>query len=296
MPAAEREPRLRTVTCASPRGLHRIAYTEWLPPGVPAAATRTVICVHGLTRNSRDFDVLAARLSGETGLRVICPDMLGRGRSDRATDPVSQYTIPQYIADCVTLIARTDAERIDWVGTSMGGLIGLALASLPGTPIARLVLNDIGPVVGETGRARIGTAVMEESPRFDDFESGEKVLRGRMGEFGQHTDEQFRYLSRHYVIERDGQWTFHYDPQVAATYRAALGTPMPPLWAMYDAIKAPTLVVRGADSDILTHADALAMTQRGPRAELVEIPGVGHAPTLIADEQVEPILAFLARS
>ena len=155
------EPLLRHVTCANPKGLHRLAYWEWLPPaaGANPAGVSTVICAHGLTRNGRDFDALAAKLSQRW--RVVCPDMIGRGRSDRVADP-HLYVPPQYVADCVTLVARLDVERVAWVGPSMGGIIGMLLASMPGTPLSALVLNDVGPVVDAAGLARIGSYVGQD--------------------------------------------------------------------------------------------------------------------------------------
>ena len=279
------EPKLRHVTCASPRGLHRIGYAQWGRSQDPV-----LLCVHGLTRNGRDFDALAQRLADR--YRVVCPDMLGRGTSDRAADP-ALYSVPQYVSDCVTLIARLDIDRVTWLGTSMGGVIGMVLASLPGNPIGRLILNDIGPVIGGTGAGRIADYV-EDVPTFGSFEEGERALRMRMGEFGVHSDEQFRYLSRHFVVRRDGRWTFHYDPAIGTTFKAASATPAPPMWALYDAIGCPTRVIRGATSDILSRDTARQMTARGPRAKVVEIAGVGHAPSLIADEQLAVVEAFLA--
>jgi len=283
------EPRLRHVTCTSPKGLHRLAYWEWSPEG-GAALAPTVLCVHGLTRNGRDFDALAARLSRRW--RVVCPDMIGRGRSDRAADP-QLYALPQYIADCVTLIARLDVERVAWVGTSMGGLIGLLLAARPGTPIGRLVLNDIGPVIDEAGRARIATYVGHD-PVFATEAEAVAALRELMRDFGPHTDDQFRLLSRNYLVRRNGGWGFGYDPAIALPYRAQQGEQAPDLWPMYDAIRCPTLVTRGAQSDILSAATAAQMTQRGPKAACVVFEGVGHAPTLIASEQIDAVERFLS--
>ena len=278
------EPTLRHVTCASPRGLHRIGYAEWGPRDAPV-----VMCVHGLTRNGRDFDPLARRLSDR--YRVICPDMIGRGTSDRAADP-SLYAVPQYVADCVTLVARLGVEQLTWIGTSMGGLIGMALAALPGNAIARLILNDVGPVIEAGGLARIGRYVGGD-PVFESFEDGERALRELTAEFGPHSDEQFRYLSRHYVVRRDGMWKFHYDPAIAAAAKSAPPGPPPPMWALYDAIRCPTRVVRGENSDILGADVAVEMTRRGPRARVEQIPGVGHAPTFIADDQIAVIERLL---
>lgn len=276
---------LRHVTCASPKGLHRIGYAEWGRRDAPV-----LLCVHGLTRNGRDFDAVAERLADR--YRVICPDMLGRGTSDRAADP-ALYAVPQYVADCITLIARLDVEELTWLGTSMGGIIGMAVAALPGNPVRRLILNDIGPEVGQTGLGRIGGDIGDD-PTFSSFEEGERVLRGRMSEFGPHTDEQFRYLSRHYVVRRDGRWTFHYDPAIATTFRAAAGQPAVPLWFLYEAIRCPVGVIRGGTSDILSEATANEMARRGPKARVEVVPGVGHAPSLIPADQIDLVERLLA--
>lgn len=284
------EPRLRHVTCASPKGLHRLAYWEWLPPAMAPGAAPTVVCAHGLTRNGRDFDALAARLSQRW--RVVCPDMIGRGRSDRVADP-QLYALPQYIADCVTLVARLDVERVAWVGTSMGGLIGMLLAALPGTPIGRLVLNDIGPEIDAAGRARIGGYVGQD-PQFATEAEGVAALRELMRDFGPHTDDQFRLLTRNFLVPRDAGFTFAYDPAIALAFREQQAAPAPDLWPVYDAIRCPTLVTRGAQSDILSATTAAAMTQRGPRAQCIVFDGVGHAPTFIAADQVDAVERFLS--
>ncbi|MCZ7558826.1 MAG: alpha/beta hydrolase [Burkholderiaceae bacterium] len=284
------EPRLRHVTCASPKGLHRLAYWEWLPAAAAPGGAPVVVCVHGLTRNGRDFDALAARLS--TRWRVVCPDMVGRGRSDRVADP-QLYALPQYIADCVTLAARLDVERVAWVGTSMGGLIGMLLAAIPGTPIGRLVLNDIGPEVDAAGRARIGGYVGQD-PQFATEAEGVAALRELMRDFGPHTDDQFRLLTRNYLVPRGDGFTFAYDPAIAEAFRQQQAGPAPDLWPFYDAIRCPTLVTRGAQSDILSAATAEAMTQRGPKARCVAFAGVGHAPTFIAADQVDAVERFLS--
>ena len=278
------EPTLSHVKCLSPRGLHRLAYWEWGPADAPV-----LLCVHGLSRNGRDFDPLAERL--QDGWRVVCPDMIGRGASDFMADP-NLYSVPQYVADCVTLIARLGRDSVTWLGTSMGGMIGMALASMPGAPISRLILNDIGPVIDPVGRDRI-TGYVGAQTRFASFEEGERTMRQNMSEFGPHDDAQFRYLSRHSIVQRDGQWTYHYDPNIAVPYKQAMSQPWPPLWPMYDAIACPTALIRGGQSDILSAAVAQEMTGRGPRASLVTIPGVGHAPTFIADDQIAVVERLL---
>ena len=286
----EMSPQLREVLCASPIGLHRLAYWEWRPQGAAAAAAPTVLCAHGLTRNGRDFDHLAARLSQR--YRVICPDMAGRGRSQWLADS-SLYSVPQYVADCVTLIARLDVERLAWVGTSMGGLIGLSLASLPGNPLTALVLNDIGPVIDLDGLARIGTYV-GKAPTLDSYEQAIDYVRQTAAGFGPHDAQGWDALSRHYWIQQpDGRWRAHYDPRIAEPFRGYLGQPPLDLWPVYDAISCPTLLTRGAQSDLLSCETAQQMCRRGPRARLVEFAGVGHAPTFIPVDQIDVVDQFL---
>jgi len=284
------EPRLLHVTCPHPGGLHRMAYAEWGDPANP----EVVVCVHGLARQGRDFDTLARALA--TDRRVICPDVVGRGASDWLADP-SLYQIPTYVADMVTLIARLGVERVDWVGTSMGGLIGMGLASLRNTPVRRLVLNDVGPVIEYSSLQRIGT-YLGAPVRFADEAQGAAFLRTISASFGPHTDEQWAALSRpQFKRSEQGDLIPHYDPAIAAAFKAVTpeiakaGEAM--LWAAYDRIQAPTLLLRGADSDLLSPATAQAMTQRGPRARLVEFGGVGHAPTLVAADQVAAVVDFL---
>jgi pimeloyl-ACP methyl ester carboxylesterase len=282
------EPELRTVTCAHPGGLHRLAYWEWGDPRNPSV----VMCVHGLTRSGRDFDALAQRLSAAH--RVVCPDMIGRGRSDRVADPML-YQVPQYVADCVTLIARLDVPSVAWVGTSMGGLIGLLLASLDGAPLSRLLLNDVGPVLSLAGLSRIRDYVGAD-PVFASFEDGEARVRELAADFGPLTDAQWRILTRHTVVRRgDGRWGLHYDPRIALPFRDA-PLEAPPLWPLYDRIACPTWVVRGERSDLLSDEVAAEMTRRGPRAHRVDVQGVGHAPTFIPDDQIAIVERFLDAS
>lgn len=283
-------PVLREVLCASPIGLHRLAYWEWLPEGSSDARLPVVVCVHGLTRNARDFDRLAQRLA--TRYRVICPDMAGRGRSQWLADS-ALYAVPQYVADCVTLIARLDVERIAWVGTSMGGLIGMSLAALGGSPIATLVLNDIGPVIDTAGLARIGSYV-GQAPSFERYEDCVAYTRQSAASFGPHDDDGWDALSRHYWVQRsDGRWHAHYDPRIAEPFKAWVGQPALDLWPIYEAVRCPTLLVRGEQSDLLTAEVARAMSTRGPRARLVEFSGVGHAPSFIPTDQIDVVDHFL---
>lgn len=277
--------------CAHPGGLHRLAYLEWLPEARGDEPSPTVVCAHGLTRNGRDFDHLARHLSRR--YRVICPDMAGRGRSEWLTDS-ALYAVPQYVADCVTLIARLNVERVAWVGTSMGGLIGMSLASMVGTPVSALLLNDIGPVIDVDGLARIGTYV-GQAPTFERYEDCLAYVRQTAAGFGPHDEAGWDALTRHYWVRReDGRWHAHYDPRIAEPFKAWLGQPAIDLWPIYESINCPTLVVRGAQSDLLSAAVAQDMTRRGPRARLIEIPAVGHAPTFIPVDQIDQVDQFLS--
>ena len=283
------EPRLNHVQCLGGRGLHRMAYWEW----GDAANPRVLVCAHGISRQGRDFDTLAQALSAD--YRVVCPDVAGRGRSDWLADPAG-YQIPAYVADMVTLLARLDAQTVHWVGTSMGGLIGLGLASLPQSPIERLVLNDVGPTIQFKALQRIGSYIGQPL-RWNTLDEAAAYLLSISTGFGPHSREQWLALTRP-MLKADGAgFVLHYDPSIAQPFKAitpeiaAAGEAM--TWAAFDAIRCPTLVLRGAESDVLTRDTAQAMTQRGPKARLHEFPGVGHAPTLVADDQVAVVREFL---
>ncbi|KNZ33917.1 MAG: alpha/beta hydrolase [Methylibium sp. NZG] len=283
------EPRLKHVQCLDTRGLHRMAYWEW---GDPANA-RVLVCVHGLSRQGRDFDTLAQAMSDH--YRVVCPDVAGRGQSDWLADPMG-YQIPAYVADMVTLLARLDASEVHWVGTSMGGLIGMGLASLPQSPVRRLVLNDVGPTIQADAIARIGT-YLGLPVRWSSLEEAADYMLSISQGFGPHTREQWLALTRP-MLKTDGAgFTPHYDPAIAVPFKAI--TPefaaagQAALWRSYDAVTCPTLLLRGADSDLLTRETAQDMTRRGPMARLHEFAGVGHAPMLVVAEQVAVAREFL---
>ena len=278
--------RQRFVRCASPRGLHRIAYLEWGDP----KNERVLVCVHGLTRCARDFDALAAALSGR--YRVVCPDVAGRGASEWLADPML-YQLPQYLGDMVTLIARLDVERVEWVGTSMGGLLGMALAAQPGTPVQKLVINDAGPVITKVSLERIATYV-GTAPLFPDIATAEKYVRAVNATFGPHSDAEWRFLTEVVVRSNaDGTLRLHYDPKLAEPFRANMPEKDLELWDLWDAIGCPTLVLRGAQSDLLTRDTCGQMAGRGPKAKVVEIAGVGHAPTLMHEDQIRIVREFL---
>lgn len=279
--------RSRTVDCLTGRQLHRLAYREWGDPGNP----RVVVCAHALTRNGRDFGPLARAFADRW--RVIAPDMPGRGASEPLADPML-YQVPTYVACAVTLLARLDVEAVDWVGISLGGLMGMALGAFERPPIRRLVISDAGPVLARAAIERIAGYV-GQSPAFPTYDAAFAAIRAISEPFGPHTDAQWKFLVDNVLVRRDdGSYALHYDPAIGVPFRAALATPGDvDLWGVWDAVRAPTLVIRGERSDLLGADVADAMTQRGPRAGLVTLPGVGHAPTLVPDAQIALVRGFL---
>lgn len=282
------EPTLHHIWCPHPMGVHRVAYWQWVPPS--GAYERTCIAVHGLTRNGRDFDTVAARLAQEGGFRVLAIDMVGRGQSEWLAD-ASLYGYPTYVADVLVLLARANVEAIDlWLGTSMGGLTGMFVAALPAPLIRRMIVVDIGPLVPKDSIVRIKTYVGHD-PRFATRAAAVDACKAILATFGPHTDVQIELLVRHYIVEKEGEWRFHYDPRIALPLRAAPDADIA-LWPVWDQIKCPVLVVHGADSDVLPRAVADEMKTRGPKAQVVSFAGVGHAPTLMAEDQLQAVLAF----
>lgn len=282
---------------------HRVGYWEWNQTG-QVDHPHVIVCVHGLTRQGRDFDVLAQALSHHA--RVICPDIAGRGQSDWLADPMA-YGVPQYAFDMLVLLTQVHAQypiaQLDWVGTSMGGLIGMAVAGTPDlalpVPIRRLLLNDVGPRLEWSALQRIGMYV-GESPRFASVEEGAAWLRVQSADFGPHTDAQWLALSEPMLRPGpEGGFVLHYDPKIAVPMQGmtqeqvAQGEAL--LWNLYDAITAQTLVLRGAKSDLLTAQTVQEMAQRGPKAHSVTLECVGHAPTLVQPEQVALVKEFLFR-
>ena len=281
--------RTRHVACLAGGALHRIAYREWGDPGNP----RVVVCAHALTRNSRDFGPLARALAPRW--RVVAPDMPGRGDSERLADPM-RYQMPTYLADAVTLLARLDVEHVDWVGISLGALMGMGLAAMASTPIRRLVVSDAGPVLARAALERIASYVGVTTV-FPSREAAFAAIRAVSEPFGPHSDAEWNFLVDNVIVPRgDGTWTLHYDPAIGVPFRAGLAVPGDvDLWSTWDAIRVPTLVIRGERSDLLSADTAAQMTRRGPQAELVTLPGVGHAPTLVPAAQIELVRAFLER-
>ena len=281
-----------------------MAYWQW---GNPKAA-HVVLCVHGLSRQGRDFDVLASHLveAAKGEIRVICPDVVGRGESDWLKDPML-YQIPTYAADMLALLAQLHAQAaittLDWFGTSMGGLIGLVVCGQPGlplpVPVHKLVLNDVGPAIEWLSIVRIGT-YLGVPITFDSVQQGADAMWAISKGFGPHTPEQWLALSRPMlrpVPDAPGKLRLHYDPALAVPFKQASEASTlqgeKTLWQLYDNISAQTLLLRGADSDLLSPATAQAMGQRGPKARLVEFAGVGHAPTVVAANQLAAVAGFL---
>jgi pimeloyl-ACP methyl ester carboxylesterase len=279
-----------TVLGLSSKGFHRMHYYDWGDP----ENSRVVICVHGLTRNGRDFDFLAQALSRD--FRIVCPDVAGRGRSDWL-ESKQDYGYAQYMADMTALLARVTAgaeKTIYWVGTSMGGLLGIIMAAMPKNPIRKLVVNDAGMLVPKAALERLALYVGKD-PRFATLDALDAHLRHISAPFGALSDEQWRHLTVHSAKQHaDGTWGFRYDPAIANAFSGELNDI--DLSAYWDAVRCPTLLLRGADSDILLRATAEAMTQRGLRATLVEFQAVGHAPMLMSDEQVTAVRDFLLQA
>jgi pimeloyl-ACP methyl ester carboxylesterase len=281
------QPRFDSVQCISAAGIHRMAYVEW----GDAANRDVVVCVHGLTRCARDFDRMAQALLPR--FRVVCPDVVGRGLSDHLKNPLL-YGIPQYVSDMFTLLARVNAQRLMWMGTSMGGLIGMGIAAQKDSPIERMLINDIGPKIETSSLQRIGS-YLGKMPRFADFEAAVDYVAMVSASFGEHSRDEWRELTRHVVQQTDvGQknsgWTARYDPAIAVPFmsatpeQAAAGEAL--LWQGWSAIKAQTLVARGENSDLLSRQTVAQMLAHNPRARSVEIAGVGHAPTFMHDDQI----------
>lgn len=279
-----------------------MAYWAWGNP----ASEQVVVCVHGLSRQGRDFDTLAKSLSQQA--YVVCPDVVGRGQSDWLAD-AKGYQVFTYASDMVMLMQQLKAQRktegplvIDWVGTSMGGLIGLTLSSLPkdvtGITLRKMVLNDVGPRLNHEALVRIGE-YLGKPLTFPTEQAAADYLWSISTSFGPHTPEQWLALSRPMLkpAPQGEGWVLHYDPAIAEPFRsltadaAASGEAM--LWQIYDQLTCDLLIVRGCDSDLLTPETAQSMTQRGPKARLFEVPGVGHAPTLVANDQVQALTHFL---
>ena len=278
--------RTHQLRCLGPHGFHRVTYYEWGDAENP----RVVVCAHGLTRNGRDFDILARALAPQ--FRVVCPDVAGRGLSEWLAHK-QDYGYLVYLADMAAVVARTGADQVDWIGTSMGGLIGMMLGAQPETPIRRLLLNDVGPFIPRAALERLAQYV-GKAPSFATLDELERYLRIVMAPFGTLTDEQWHHFATHsYRRNDDGNLSLSYDPEIAQAFAGPLQDVV--LWPVWDAIRCFTLVVRGKESDLLLRETAEEMTRRGPKAQLVEFDGIGHAPALMAEDQIAVVKEFLER-
>lgn len=275
----------KSILGLGPSGFHRVAYTQW--GDEPAGGV--CICVHGLTRNGRDYDLFADVLQRDR--RVICPDVVGRGRSDWLADP-AQYDFPQYANDMAVLIARTGSVSVDWVGTSMGGIIGMALAAQANSPIARLVLVDVGPFIPKASIERIAGYIGNDE-RFPDVAAAESYFRTVAAPFGPLTDAHWRHIAEHGTRDDGaGALRLHYDPKIAVRFRDGAAVDVD-LWSLWDAIRCPVLVVRGAHSDLLLKETADVMTRRGPKATVIEVADTGHAPMLMDGPTIAAVRDWL---
>ena len=269
-------------------GFHTLSYTRWAGL-IPSP--RTLLCVHGLTRNGRDFDFLAKALSDTH--TIVCPDMAGRGQSDWLKTPTN-YNFAQYINDCTALIARLDVPSVDWVGTSMGGLIGLMMAAMPNSPISRLILNDVGPFIraGATAKVR---EYASTSPRFATLEEASTFFKKNYAAFlTQDMPWFWKHLTEHSVKqEEDGTYTLLCDPGVAAGMAGGGGTQDFDLWSLWDKITCPVFVIRGKNSQVLEEETLQEMKSRKPHIDIYEVKGVGHAPSLAEEKQITRVYEWL---
>lgn len=280
-------PRSGYVDCLGAKGSHRMHYVEWGDSDNPDV----VLCVHGLTRNARDFDPLARALAADW--RVVCPDVVGRGFSEWLEDKAG-YGFPQYIADMTALMVQLGIVSPAWVGTSMGGLIGMNFAATPQAGLRALVLNDIGPEISATALRRLGMRIARPEA-FCSIDEVEVWLRKVCAANGALTDEQWRHLAEH-AVRRDGErYTLHYDPAILELFAVLSPDDDTPvlLWEVYEAIRCPTLAIRGEASDILAPETLKRMAECGPHARTVEIAGAGHAPALMDAFQITLVRDFL---
>ena len=276
-------PREGAVRCLDPHGFHWLRYVEWGDPANP----RVLLCVHGLTRNGRDFDHVARSLAD--AYRVVCPDMPGRGRSDWLRDPVD-YNYPVYTSDLTVLMARLGAENVDWLGTSMGGILGMMLAAMPGSPVRKLVMNDVGCMIPKAALERIGK-YLGKDPTYASIEALEADMRSA-SPFGELTPEQWRHLAiTSSKQDEEGRWRFRYDPGIAVNFHAAAPVDVN-LRAFWSAVHGPVLVIRGEHSDLLL-ASTLEEMRKRPRTEALVVERTGHCPMLMDDKQVGAIRRFL---
>ena len=288
-PPLARDPdRQASVLGLSFGGWHRIAYTDWGPLGDHTP----VMCVPGLSRQGRDFDFLAEELAHH-GRRVVCPDLPGRGRSSRLASAF-HYVLPQYCADLATVTYATGAQKVDWVGTSLGGLIGIVLAGMPGNRIRRLVVNDIGPSVSHEAERRIGERLDQMPERFKTFEDAMAFFRVAFADYGAMDDVRWNHIVRHSIewSKHDGAFNLLYDRRITTAYHLYRYYSTS-LWTFWRNIRVPILILVGEKSNVLPPKLVREMQRQNPRARCLKVPDVGHMPMLMQSDQVDPVVRFL---
>lgn len=264
---------------------HSLHYRQWGAGDNP----RVLCCVHGLTRNSHDFDTLAAALASD--YRVICPDMPGRGDSDWLSHP-EDYNYATYISDMLLLLQHLQLQTLDWLGTSMGGLIGMMLAAQAHSPIRRLVMNDVGAFLPQAALQRIAAYLQQTPPAFADLSQAESYLRDIHAPFGQLSDAQWQQLTQHSVRQQaDGTYRLHYDPHIRQSFQTTIEDVA--LWSVWQKVSCPVLLLHGVDSDLLLPEVIEQMQQDHDKLQVVSIEGTGHAPALMNAEQIQLIKDFL---
>ena len=270
------------VQCSSGDAQHRMAYHAWGDPN----NSKVLLCVHGLTRRGSDFKTLAQAMCKD--YYVVCPDVVGRGDSDRLSNPML-YAIPQYVADITELVKKLGVSQVDWFGTSMGGLIGMVYAAMPKSPIRRMLINDVGPKIEPEAIKRLGSYVGQPFA-FANRADALTRLNQICASFGVHSPEEWEIYNGPMLIQRDGVWIMHYDPNISVPF-AAVNPIMAKagemaMWHAFKQIHIPMLIVRGGDSDLLSAATVAEMCKVNPHARSIEIPNVGHAPAFVKPEQI----------
>lgn len=269
------------VDCSSGDESHRMAYHAWGNPG-----NKVLLCVHGLTRRGSDFKTLAQAMCKD--FYVVCPDVVGRGDSDRLSNPML-YAVPQYVSDIAALIKQLSVSQVDWLGTSMGGLIGMVYAAMPHSPIRKILINDVGPKIEPEALKRLGSYVGQPFAFASRAEALER-LNEICATFGEHTPQEWEIYNGPMLVQRDGKWIMHYDPNISVPF-ASINPVMTKagemaMWHAFKQIHIPMLIVRGGNSDLLSAATVAQMCKVNPHARSIEIPNVGHAPAFIKPEQI----------
>ena len=270
------------VQCIDGDSTHRMAYHAWGNPRNP----KVLLCVHGLTRRGSDFKTLAEAMCED--YYVVCPDMVGRGDSDRLSNPM-QYAVPQYVADIAQLVKTLGVSQVDWLGTSMGGLIGMVYAAMPNSPIRKMLINDVGPKIEAQAIARLGSYVGQPFS-FANRADALNRLNTICASFGEHTPDEWETYNGPMLVERNGLWIMHYDPDIAVPF-ASVNPLMAKagemaMWHAFKQIHIPMLIVRGAQSDLLSADTVTQMCKVNSYARSIEIPNVGHAPAFVKKEQI----------